>query len=68
MVNIVGAQGSGVNKLRDALGVQVDFSDEADEKEKEAGKKKKANVHQKFKTKVVAHLTCLSSPYFSLYL
>ncbi|KAG1848042.1 hypothetical protein DFJ58DRAFT_890873, partial [Suillus subalutaceus] len=45
-------QGSGVNKLRDALGVKVDFSDEADEKEKEAGKKKKKAVHQKSKVKV----------------
>lgn len=48
---VVGAQGSGVNKLRDALGVKVDFSDEADEKEKEAGKKKKA-AHQKSKVKI----------------
>lgn len=48
---VVGAQGSGVNKLRDTLGVKVDFSDEADEKEKEAGKKKKA-VHQKSKVKI----------------
>jgi hypothetical protein len=61
-------QGSGVNKLHDALGVKVDFSDEADEKEKEAGKKKKAAVHQKSKVKVVAHFTYLSSPHFSLYL
>lgn len=49
---VVGAQGSGVNKLRDALSVKVDFSDEADEKEKEAGKKKKAVVHQKSKVKI----------------
>lgn len=49
---VVGAQGSGVNKLRDALGVKVDFSDEADEKEKEAGKKKKTAVHQKSKVKI----------------
>ncbi|CAK5265692.1 unnamed protein product [Mycena citricolor] len=48
---IVGAQGAGVNKLRDVLGVKVDLSDEADEKEKDvAGKKKKA-AHSKF-TKV----------------
>ncbi|KAG2150530.1 hypothetical protein DEU56DRAFT_33581 [Suillus clintonianus] len=50
---VVGAQGSGVNRLRDALGVKVDFSDEADEKEKDAGKKKKAAVtHQKSKVKI----------------
>lgn len=47
---VVGAQGSGVNKLRDSLGVKVDFSDE-DEKEKEAGKKKKA-THQKSRVKI----------------
>ncbi|KAG5648617.1 hypothetical protein DXG03_003228 [Asterophora parasitica] len=48
---IVGAQGAGVNKLRDQLGVKVDVSDEVDEKEKEGGKKKKA-VHQKSKVKI----------------
>ncbi|TFK73937.1 SCP160 protein [Pluteus cervinus] len=37
---IVGAQGSGINKLRDQLGVKVDVSDE-DDKEKEGGKRKK---------------------------
>lgn len=51
---IVGAQGSGVNKLRDLFGVKVDFSDEADEKEKEISKKKKA-VHQKSKVKITGH-------------
>ncbi|KAF9469904.1 hypothetical protein BDZ94DRAFT_1151041 [Collybia nuda] len=45
---IVGAQGSGVNKLRDQLGVRVDVSDELDEGPKEGGKKKKT-VHQKSK-------------------
>ncbi|KAG1804313.1 uncharacterized protein BJ212DRAFT_1545638 [Suillus subaureus] len=44
-------KGSGVNKLCDALGVKIDFSDEANEKEKEAGKKKVA-VHQKSKVKI----------------
>ncbi|KAG6866723.1 hypothetical protein C0991_011382 [Blastosporella zonata] len=47
---IVGAQGAGINKLREQLGVKVDVSDELDEKEKE-GKKKKA-VHQKSKIKI----------------
>ncbi|KAF7376317.1 hypothetical protein MSAN_00047200 [Mycena sanguinolenta] len=50
---IVGAQGAGVNKLRDQLGVKVDVSDEVDEKEKEVtGKKKKTAVHQKSKVKI----------------
>lgn len=57
---VVGAQGSGVNKLRDSLGVKVDFSDE-DEKEKEAGKKKKA-THQKSRVKVVAPRAIFSLP------
>lgn len=48
---IVGAQGAGVNKLRDQLGVKVDVSDEVDEKEKESGKKKKA-AHQRSKVKI----------------
>ncbi|KAF8160830.1 SCP160 protein [Crassisporium funariophilum] len=49
---IVGAQGSGVNKLRDQLGVKVDVSDDVDEREKEATKKKKAAVHLKSKVKI----------------
>ncbi|KAJ7772582.1 hypothetical protein DFH07DRAFT_164980 [Mycena maculata] len=49
---IVGAQGSGVNKLRDQLGVKVDVSDEVDEKDKDAGKKKKPVTHQKSKVKI----------------
>jgi hypothetical protein len=52
-----------VNKLRDQLGVKVDVSDEVDEKEKEAGgKKKKAVHHQKSKVKVSIprHLLFLS--------
>ncbi|KAF9075421.1 hypothetical protein BDP27DRAFT_1212369 [Rhodocollybia butyracea] len=44
---IVGAQGSGVNKLRDQLGVKVDVSDDFDDKES-SGKKKKS-VHHKSK-------------------
>ncbi|KAJ7268787.1 hypothetical protein B0H12DRAFT_1200682 [Mycena haematopus] len=48
---IVGAQGAGVNKLRDQLGVKVDVSDEVDEKEV-VGKKKKTAVHQKSKVKI----------------
>ncbi|EPQ57388.1 hypothetical protein GLOTRDRAFT_58711 [Gloeophyllum trabeum ATCC 11539] len=47
---IVGAGGAGVNRIRDLLGVKVDFNDEADEKEKE-GKKKKA-AHSKAKVKI----------------
>ena len=52
---MVGAQGSGLNRLRDALGVKVDVSDDAEEKEKEAGRRKKT-VHQKSKFKVAAPL------------
>ena len=43
-----------MNKLRDSLGVKIDFSDEAEEKEKEKekdGKKKKA-TSAKSKVKV----------------
>jgi polyribonucleotide nucleotidyltransferase len=47
---IVGSQGSGVNKLRDQLGVKVDVSDDVDG-EKEVGKRKKV-VHQKSKVKI----------------
>lgn len=47
---VVGAQGSGINKLRDQLGVKVDVSDDHDEKES-SGKKKKA-VHQKSKVTI----------------
>nr|GAT43004.1 predicted protein [Mycena chlorophos] len=46
---IVGAQGAGVNKLRDQLGVKVDVSDEVDDKD--TGKKKKG-LHQKSKVKI----------------
>ncbi|KAI0066135.1 SCP160 protein [Artomyces pyxidatus] len=49
---IVGSQGSGVNKLRDQLGVNIDFSDEADDGVKDVGKKKKP-VHQKTKVIIV---------------
>lgn len=49
MGRIVGAQGAGVNKLRDQLGVKVDVSDDVEEKE--TGKKKKV-VHQKSRVKV----------------
>ncbi|KAF9222579.1 SCP160 protein [Gyrodon lividus] len=48
---IVGAQGVGVNKLREQFGVKVDVSDEVEEKEKESSKKKKP-VHQKSKVKI----------------
>ncbi|TDL26238.1 hypothetical protein BD410DRAFT_813193 [Rickenella mellea] len=48
---VVGTQGAAVNKLRDTLGVKIDFTDEADEREKDSGKKKKA-VTQKSKVKI----------------
>jgi len=47
---IVGAHGNSVNKLRDQLGVKLDFNDEVDEKDKE-GKKKKTTP-QKSKVKI----------------
>lgn len=53
----MGAQGAGVNRLRDQLGVKVDVSDEVDEKEKDSGKKKKA-THQRSKVKVGALRFC----------
>ncbi|KAF9454024.1 hypothetical protein P691DRAFT_755082 [Macrolepiota fuliginosa MF-IS2] len=46
---IVGAQGVGVNKLRDQLGVRVDVNDEED---KEGGGKKKKTTAQKSKVKI----------------
>ncbi|KAJ4483213.1 hypothetical protein J3R30DRAFT_3446889 [Lentinula aciculospora] len=46
---VVGAQGAGIKKLRDQLGVSVDVSDDVDEKE--IGKKKKT-VHHKSKVKI----------------
>ncbi|CCM01498.1 uncharacterized protein FIBRA_03552 [Fibroporia radiculosa] len=49
---IVGSQGSGVNRLRDSLGVKIDFSDDVDEKEKDIGKKKKT-AHAKSHVKIV---------------
>ncbi|KAK7472678.1 hypothetical protein VKT23_000791 [Stygiomarasmius scandens] len=48
---VVGASGSGINKLRDQLGVRVDVSDDTDDKEKESGKKKKV-THQKSKVTI----------------
>ena len=50
---VVGAQGTGINKLRDQLGVKVDVSDDVDEREKEYNKKKKV-VHQKSRVKVLS--------------
>jgi len=37
---VVGSQGSGVNRLREILGVKIDFSDDSDDT-KDAGKKRK---------------------------
>lgn len=48
---IVGSHGAAINKLRETLGVKIDFSDDADDKEKDTGKKKKAA--QKAKVKIV---------------
>lgn len=51
MGRVVGAHGVGVNKLREQLGVKVDFFDEVEEKERESSRKKKT-VLQKSKIKV----------------
>ncbi|KAF9523997.1 hypothetical protein CPB83DRAFT_820710 [Crepidotus variabilis] len=48
---IVGAQGSGINRLRDQLGVKVDITDDVEDKEKESSKKKKV-VHAKSCVKI----------------
>ncbi|TCD71269.1 hypothetical protein EIP91_011748 [Steccherinum ochraceum] len=48
---IVGAQGAGVNRLRDSLGVKIDFQDEVDDKDEKT--KKKKGTHQKVKVKVI---------------
>lgn len=59
---IVGAHGTGVNKLRDQLGVKVDLSDDTEEKEKEgSGSKKRKAVHQKSKVTVSGTPTSRSS-------
>lgn len=57
---IVGAQGAGVNKLRDQLGVKVDVSDDLDDRDKDAAKKKKA-VHSKTKVKITVNIVQLWS-------
>ena len=49
---IVGSHGTAVNKIRDALGVKIDFSQEAEDKEKESSKKKKTAQTVKAKVKV----------------
>jgi len=50
---VVGAQGFGVNKLRDQLGVKIDFSDEGDDGSKEISSKRK-KTHSKSKVQVSA--------------
>ena len=57
--------------MRDTLGVKVDFSDEAEEREKDGGKKKKA-TQQKSKVKVrrctdvhVGHVITVSTDHWS---
>ena len=48
----MGAHGAGVNRIRDALGVKVDFSDDHEDKDKDAAKRKKVPTGQKVKVKV----------------
>ncbi|KAL1695551.1 hypothetical protein GGG16DRAFT_86381 [Schizophyllum commune] len=52
VARVVGSQGSGINKIRDLLGVKVDVSDEETEKDS-AGGKKKRGAHQKAKVTIV---------------
>jgi KH domain len=54
---VVGAQGSGINKLRDSLGVKIDFSDDGDEA-KDTSKKRKGAAH---KSKVTVRKTSLTN-------
>ncbi|EMD37873.1 hypothetical protein CERSUDRAFT_114510 [Gelatoporia subvermispora B] len=49
---IIGAAGAGINKLRDQLGVKVDFFDDVEDKDKDSAKKKKP-TSQKSKVKIV---------------
>jgi transcription antitermination factor NusA-like protein len=42
---VVGSQGSGVNRLRESLGVKIDFSDDGDDI-KDAFKKKKGTAQR----------------------
>lgn len=58
VARIVGAQGVGINKLRDQLGVKVDVHDEHDDKEKDATKKKKTS-HLKSKIIVSLYKVCI---------
>ncbi|KAI0695460.1 hypothetical protein BC835DRAFT_1306012 [Cytidiella melzeri] len=50
VARIVGSQGTGINKIRDQLGVKVDFIDEHEDKERD--KKKKAPAHRHVKVKI----------------
>ena len=63
---IVGTGGASVNKLRDALGVNVDFSDEQDKGDDGAGKPKKKKTAALAKVKVRSTLTCVSPTTFTL--
>jgi predicted PilT family ATPase len=60
---VVGAQGTGINKLRDQLGVKVDVSDDVDEKE---GNKRKKVGHQKSRVKVLPSFEYTSLSMFLL--
>lgn len=50
---IVGSQGSGVNRLREVLGVKIDFSDDGDDV-KDANRKRKGSG---LKSKVMVRRT-----------
>lgn len=57
MGRVVGSQGSGVNRLRDSLGVKIDFSDDDDDT-KDAGKKKKGSIQ---KSKITVRKSSLAT-------
>ena len=57
MGRVVGSQGSGVNRLRDSLGVKIDFFDDDDDA-KDAGKKKKGTIQ---KSKITVRKSSLAT-------
>lgn len=57
MGRVVGSQGSGVNRLRDSLGVKIDFSDDGDDT-KDTGRKKKGTSQ---KSKITVRKSSLAT-------
>lgn len=48
---VVGAQGSAINKIRDSLGVRIDFDDEGYDKDADKSKRKKSSAKSKVKVR-----------------